>query len=53
MFFVLPFRESVIVTPATPTFGQGFPAPVSACTEPSGQNSKVCFTENVVCRWSR
>src|SRR3989442_12959708 len=48
MFFVLPLRDRVIVTPANPMFGHGFPAPESAWTDPSGQNSNDLFAVNVV-----
>ena len=48
MFFVLPFRDSVIVTPAAPMFGHGLPVPASACPDPSSQNSSVFLAANVV-----
>ena len=49
MFRVLLFRVTVIVAPAAASGGHGLPAPASACTLPSGQNSSVGNAVNVAC----
>src|SRR6266446_464019 len=51
MFLVSDFRVIVMVAPGFPTDGQGLPAPVSACTVPSGQNSSVGDAVSATPNW--